>query len=249
LTPDVESGKAVARSSVEDGIASARRQRKDIAAARGRVSGLVEDLRLREKEVGEFEARLKDYLASKELERKKAEDVRVAYRRVEEKIASLARRGDMPVLECELLESPSPAALRVQLTHFDEEATVSETPEDSVPCDASLARIPPLVSGVLRECPEVDRIRVVVDANCLTETGLEDRQPIQRFTMERRRWKELMSGKYKGEWRTLLSKSQPAPAYPRPTRIPEGTWLIVALLGICFLGLAIVLAVRTRMLA
>ena len=247
LASDLESGRAVAR--LEDRIASARKRRREVVAIGGRVSGLVEDLRLWEKETGAFEARLKAYLASKELGRKKAEEVRSAYLRVEEKIASLAKKGEMPVVECELLEPSSPDALFVKITYFDESATVSETPEDSVPCDAGLAKVPAFISAVLRECPKVERIRLVVDATCLTETGLEERRSIQRFTMDRRRWKELVAGRHKGEWWTLLSKSQPAPEYPRPARIPEGTWPIVALLGICFLGTAIVLAVRTRMLA
>jgi hypothetical protein len=249
LESDIRSGKAIDRLELEQALARARKDRQDVAPVKGRLSGLIEELGRWEKEVAAFEARHDRHLAEKELERKRIAALGDAFRRVAEKIPAIAEKAEMPPVECDLLASRSRDALSVEIGYFDESASVSETAGESVPGDGGLARVPAFISEVFRECPGVERIRLSIDATGLTETGHEKQMTIQTFTMERGRWKELVSGKHGGEWRTLLEKSRPTPAYPRPPRMPEGTWPIIVLIGICFLGTAGVFAVRARMLS
>src|SRR4029453_11100097 len=121
--------------------------------------------------------------------------------------------------------------------------------QEATPSEGILQRLPGLVTAVFDRCPEVSRVRIRIDAEGLSDTGLTVRRTIQTFFMEQPRWGELMTGKYRDEWWTVLSKSKPAPAYPRSKASTlDAPWMIVAISGICILGLAVIHVARMRML-
>ena len=66
---------------------------------------------------------------------------------------------------------------------------------------------------------------------------------------ERAKWAELESGIYAGDFRELLARCNPRPGYPRPPWSLSADWAIVILGTVTVLGVAVLFAIRARMLS
>ncbi len=215
------------------------------------LSRLSRRLQTCEKEAAAFEANRQEHEDALQKKRKRGEAASMSLRSIEALLAVLEEHLCLPDLQAAIDDSSSPLSLQVSVRYLDNAAAeAAGASVEPMPTEALLEKLPSLVTQVFDQSPEVVKVRIRAEALCLGETGLEERRAIQTFTMDRPRWSELTRGKFKDDWRLLLSKSRPAPEYPRPASVAStGVWPIAALLGLCVFGLAVIYVARSRMLS
>ncbi len=194
-----------------------------------------------------FEENSRAFSEEAKADRRLSEAKLQAYARVEAKLAPLAAEMGLAEARSKLLEPPSPQELHVEVVSFDPATLVPEDTKDPEPAEKALEPLPNFITRLFESCPEVSRLRLAIEAKRIGETGHSVRRTFQRFTVDRARWAELVTGEYREKWKTLLAKSQPFPGYPRPSyRLPEG--FPIMLLGMAaVLGLAVLFVLGARM--
>lgn len=229
--------------------ATAERCRRAAAALESELDDQDRALKSCTKRLEESGAAAGEHEAKKATAAREKAMLDAAYTRFKAAAADAARKIGLPEIETALLSSSASArALHAQVLYFDAAAPVAENAEDAEPTDAALENLPRFISLLFTKVPEATRIQVTVDGRILGDTGHEERRAIQSFTMERKRWTELVTGHWKDDWRALLSKSKPAPAYPRPIRsVLNGGWPLILLLIVLVFALAVLYVARSRM--
>ena len=197
----------------------------------------------------ESEAAARNHVAKKEAALREKALLQAAYGRFKDAAEAAARRTGLPAIETVLhASSISARSLRAQVIYHDDAAPVAEDAGAAEPTDSALENLPRFISLLFSKVPEATRIEVTVQGRILGDTGHEERRPIQSFTMERKRWTELVTGQWKDKWREILSRSNPTPAYPRTVRsvLHEG-WPLVLLLVVLAFSLGVLYVARSRM--
>lgn len=208
------------------------------------VKDLSSALQDRERRIKSLKARHQTQLDKRAREEKEKREVQQAHERFLAVLPGAGQRAQMPPVEGRLLPTSKPGAIHVQVNYFDTELLVEEAAE-AVPNEGALRVLPPFITEVFKSCPELMKVHVVIAATGVSDTGLEELRAVQKFTMDRGRWGELNAGRYKGLWQEMLSRSKPAPAYPRPRVI--GWWPFLALSGVLVLALGIIYVARATM--
>ena len=229
--------------------ATAERCRRAAAALGSELDEQDRALKSCTQRLGDSEAAAREHALKKESAALEKLKLDAAFLKLKTASEAAAHKVGLPEIETVLLpSSPSARALHAQVVYFDAAAPVAENAEDAQPTDAALENLPRFISLLFTKVPEATRIQVAVDGRILGDTGHEERRAIQSFTMERKRWAELVTGHWKDDWRALLEKSKPAPAYPRPIRsvLNEG-WPLILLLVVLVFALAVVYVARSRM--
>ncbi len=233
-------------------IISAQLDRAD--ALRENLEGFSGELRRLDREVEvvqqrsvAFEKRSRWFREKTEADRLLSEAKLQAFARVETRFSPLAEDLGLMQADVKLLESPSAGELHVEVRSFDPATLVPEETKDPEAAEEALRPLPEFATRLFESCPDVSRLRLAIEADHVSETGHPVRRILQRFTFDRGRWAELVTGKYRDDWMMLLAKSHPVPEYPRPgTSLPDG--FPIMLLGMAaVLGLAVLFVIRARM--
>jgi len=190
-----------------------------------RIKGAANEL---EEELSSFSGRLKaceadlasfrethrEALARREKEKRELEERTRAFDKLLAALPKIAADCGLIDAKAELVEARSASELIAEVSTYDPE-TVANQGEDALPAEECLQRIPALVTRLFGACPELAKLRVRFESRQISETGIEARRLMeQRFTMDRKRWSELVSGIWKDDWQTLLSKSLPPRSTP-----------------------------------
>jgi hypothetical protein len=203
-----------------------------------------------EREALSFDSKARAHEEWVQEESKAVEAKRAAHERFSGRLPKIARARGMPEATSEIVlsESKSSGSLTVMISCFDREIVEPRFGDDVESREELLALVPAFITDVFESSPEIAKIRLRLDGLCLGETGHEERRTLQNFTMERVRWKDLMTGAFKDDWRTVLSKSRPSPPYPRQTSVLPQGWPLLAIFVIAVVGLAILYVLRSKML-
>ncbi len=130
----------------------------------------------------------------------------------------------------------------LDVSYFDDRALDAAKSEDVAPTAEYLERVPELVSALFAGAEGLARVELRIRANHTGDTGHDELWTIQRFRFDRDRWGELTTGKFKGDWTTLLEKSEPTPPYPREGFSTESVMVVLVALVVIFAVSFLVLA-------
>jgi hypothetical protein len=228
--------------------ATAERCRRAAAALESELDDQDRALKGCTKQLEESDAARRERAAKREGAARDKALLDAAYAKFKAAAEAAARKTGLPEIESVLLTSSSSArSLHAQVVYRDGAAPVAEDAEAVQPTDAALENLPRFISLVFTKVPEATRIQVTVEGRILGDTGHEENRPIQSFTMERKRWTELVTGQWKDDWRALLSKSKPAPDYPRVRSVLHEGWPLVLLLVVIAFSLGVLYVARSRM--
>jgi hypothetical protein len=187
-----------------------------------------------------------------DLDRKMRGEIAKAYAKLEAPVAEMAESAGLPEFTMAPVgrSTKSPREICIEATYFDKEAKDAENEEAIVPSEEHLEKIPSFIEEVLSTRTEVKSVRLSIQTNHLSKTGINRPLTIQSFTFTRSpTWTDLMVGEYKNDWRRILSLCGPDPPYPRSTSgLPSMELVMILFLILAAVaGLVLILA-RFQML-
>lgn len=218
-----------------------------VAASRQSHENIATGLDATLSHVEKYKAELDTVEKARSKEREARERLGKAFTTLKKSLPDILAAREFPALECELVtDDLTSGELHVELSYLDREAGVSESLKALRPTVAYLEQIPDVITAAFDEADAVTTIDLVIEVEKLDELGHPERTPRQSFSFQRDEWKALLSGHFADDWRKLLSKSAPSPAFsgkaPGFSLSPAVIGFGIA--GLCVLGALIVIVSR-----